>query len=125
MSDALLLVHGFPLDGTMWEPQVEALSGSVQVLAPSLPGFGSQPGVGANTAVKTALTVAALGTTAYSGLHGARLGNAVDVKTEGGTVPAENTPDDVFPARHWPDCFPQCPFIAVATPASSVESWSR
>jgi hypothetical protein len=51
--------------------------------------------VGANTAVKTALTVAALGTTAYSGLLGARLGNAVDVKTEGGTVPAENTPDDV------------------------------
>ena len=46
MSDALLLIHGFPLDGTMWDPQVESLSGSVQVLAPSLPGFGSQPGVG-------------------------------------------------------------------------------
>lgn len=56
---------------------------------------GSQPGVGANTAVKTALTLAALGTTAWSGLLGAKLGSAADVKTEGGTVPAEDTPDDV------------------------------
>ena len=55
----------------------------------------SQPGVGANTAVKTVLTLAALGTTAYSGLLGARLGNAADVKTEGGTVPGEDTPPDV------------------------------
>jgi hypothetical protein len=54
----------------------------------------SQSGVGANTAIKTALTLAALGTTAYSGLLGAKLGNA-DVKTEGGTVPADTTPDDV------------------------------
>jgi 3-oxoadipate enol-lactonase len=46
VTDALLLVHGFPLDGTMWDPQVEALSGTLQVLAPSLPGFGGQPGVG-------------------------------------------------------------------------------
>ena len=55
----------------------------------------SQPGVGANTAVKTVLTFAALGTTAYSGLLGAKLGNAGDVKTEGGTVPGEDTPADV------------------------------
>ncbi len=54
----------------------------------------TQAGVGANTAVKTALTLAALGTTAYSGLLGARLAKA-DVKTEGGTVPGEETPDDV------------------------------
>jgi uncharacterized membrane protein len=52
-------------------------------------------GVGANTAVKTALTVAALGTTAYSGLLGAKLSRAADVKAEGGTVPADSTPDDV------------------------------
>jgi hypothetical protein len=55
----------------------------------------SQPGVGANTAVKTVLTLTALGTTAYSGMLGARLGNAVGVKTAGGTVPGEDTPDDV------------------------------
>ncbi|MFL5799837.1 MAG: alpha/beta fold hydrolase [Actinomycetota bacterium] len=46
MTDTLLLVHAFPLDGTMWDFQSGALAGSVQVLAPSLPGFGSQPGVG-------------------------------------------------------------------------------
>jgi hypothetical protein len=56
---------------------------------------GNQPGVGANTAVKTVLTLAALGTTAYSGLLGAKLAAAGDVETEGGTVPAEGTPDDV------------------------------
>jgi hypothetical protein len=56
---------------------------------------GNQPGVGANTAVKAGLTLAALGTTAWSGLLGAKLGRAGDVKAEGGTVPAEDTPDDI------------------------------
>jgi 3-oxoadipate enol-lactonase len=46
VSDTLLLIHGFPLDGTMWDAQTGALEGSIQVLAPSLPGFGSQPGGG-------------------------------------------------------------------------------
>ena len=46
MTDTLLLIHGFPLDGTQWDPQVGALSNTIQVLAPSLPGFGSQPGAG-------------------------------------------------------------------------------
>jgi len=46
MTDTLVLLHGFPLDGTMWDFQDGALSGSIQVLAPSLPGFGTQPGVG-------------------------------------------------------------------------------
>jgi hypothetical protein len=55
----------------------------------------SQSGVGANTAVKTVLTVAALGTTAYSGLLGAKLAKAGDVSTEAGTVPSDATPDDV------------------------------
>jgi hypothetical protein len=54
----------------------------------------SQPGVGANTAVKAVLTLAALGTTAYSGLLGAKIGRA-GAKTEGGTVPGDDTPDDV------------------------------
>jgi 3-oxoadipate enol-lactonase len=46
VTDALLLLHGFPMDGSMWDLEVQALSGTIQVLAPSLPGFGSQPGVG-------------------------------------------------------------------------------
>ncbi|HWO71168.1 MAG TPA: alpha/beta fold hydrolase [Actinomycetota bacterium] len=40
MADALLLVHAFPLDARMWEPQLAAFAGSLPVLAPHLPGFG-------------------------------------------------------------------------------------
>lgn len=36
----LLLVHGFPLDHTMWRHQIEYFSQSMQVIAPDLPGFG-------------------------------------------------------------------------------------
>lgn len=36
----LLLIHGFPLDATLWEPQVEALSRVANVIAPDLRGFG-------------------------------------------------------------------------------------
>jgi pimeloyl-ACP methyl ester carboxylesterase len=44
----LVLVHGFPLDHTMWEAQIEALSGRWRVIAPDLRGFG-QSGVSAGT----------------------------------------------------------------------------
>lgn len=40
---AVLFVHGFPFDGRMWEPQVEALRGRVRLLIPDLPGFGRTP----------------------------------------------------------------------------------
>jgi 3-oxoadipate enol-lactonase len=36
----LVLLHGFPLDHTMWRAQIEALSGVCQVIAPDLRGFG-------------------------------------------------------------------------------------
>jgi 3-oxoadipate enol-lactonase len=39
----LLLVHGFPLDSRMWQDQVEALSGSMYVIAPDLAGHGPSP----------------------------------------------------------------------------------
>ncbi|HWC33136.1 MAG TPA: alpha/beta fold hydrolase [Actinomycetota bacterium] len=38
----LLLVHAFPVDASMWEPQITGLGGDLQVLAPSLPGFGGE-----------------------------------------------------------------------------------
>jgi len=41
----VLLVHGFPLDHTMWRPQIEALGGQYRVIAPDLPGFGRNPPV--------------------------------------------------------------------------------
>lgn len=36
----VLLVHGFPLDHTMWDAQIESLSKHTRVLAPDLRGFG-------------------------------------------------------------------------------------
>jgi 3-oxoadipate enol-lactonase len=44
----LLLVHGFPLDHSMWSGQFEALSNVCRVIAPDLRGFGTSdviPGV--------------------------------------------------------------------------------
>jgi hypothetical protein len=55
-----------------------------------------QTGVGANSVIKTVLTVAALGTTAYSGILGAKIATEADfVPVEGGTVPSGDTPDNV------------------------------
>lgn len=42
----LLLVHAWPVDASMWDAQVQALGGEVDVLAPSLPGFGGTAGAG-------------------------------------------------------------------------------
>jgi pimeloyl-ACP methyl ester carboxylesterase len=36
----VILVHGFPLDHTMWEAQIEVLAGRYRVIAPDLRGFG-------------------------------------------------------------------------------------
>lgn len=58
-----------------------------------------QAGVTANTTVKTLLTAAALGTTAYSGVLGTKIARADDVAVAGGTVPSSSTPDDVAAAQ--------------------------
>jgi hypothetical protein len=58
-----------------------------------------QAGVTANTAVKTVLTAAALGSTAYSGALGAKLAKADSGPAEGGTVPSAATPDDIARAQ--------------------------
>jgi len=39
MTTPLLLIHAFPVDAEMWEPQVKAIAGR-SVIAPNLPGFG-------------------------------------------------------------------------------------
>jgi len=36
----LLLIHGFPFDHNMWQPQIESLSRDYHVIAPDLRGFG-------------------------------------------------------------------------------------
>jgi pimeloyl-ACP methyl ester carboxylesterase len=49
----LLLVHGFPLDHTMWREQVSELSKTFRVLAPDLRGFGQSSPVAGDDAVVT------------------------------------------------------------------------
>jgi pimeloyl-ACP methyl ester carboxylesterase len=39
----VLLVHGFPLDYTMWNAQIDALSARARVIAPDLRGYGQSP----------------------------------------------------------------------------------
>jgi pimeloyl-ACP methyl ester carboxylesterase len=51
MAQTLLLVHGFPLDHTLWDPQVESLRDVARVVAPDLPGFG------ASTPPRTTMTM--------------------------------------------------------------------
>lgn len=36
----VLLIHGFPFDHQLWQPQIEALSKNYRVIAPDLRGFG-------------------------------------------------------------------------------------
>lgn len=52
---------------------------------------GKQSGVGANTAVKTTLTVAAMASTAYSGFLGAQLAKEPNQPSDGGAVPDSRT----------------------------------
>jgi pimeloyl-ACP methyl ester carboxylesterase len=39
----VVLLHGFPLDHSMWDAQIEALATHVRVIAPDLRGFGQSP----------------------------------------------------------------------------------
>ena len=43
MGMALVVLHGFPLDHRIWEPQLAEVSYAARVLAPDLPGFGGSP----------------------------------------------------------------------------------
>jgi 3-oxoadipate enol-lactonase len=46
---ALILLHGFPLDGRMWNAQLEGLSSKYRVIVPDQRGFGQSPPAGAFT----------------------------------------------------------------------------
>jgi hypothetical protein len=58
-----------------------------------------QQGVATASTVKTALTLAALGTTAYARVLGKKLERAGDVPVEGSTTPNPTTPEDVARAQ--------------------------
>lgn len=58
---AVVLLHGFPFDRSMWRGQSEALGGEFRVVAPDLRGFGETPlGEGEVTMESLAEDVAAL-----------------------------------------------------------------
>ena len=44
MTTGLLLIHAFPLDSGMWEPQLGSLGARLPIVAPHLPGFGGTEG---------------------------------------------------------------------------------
>ncbi|WP_436760606.1 hypothetical protein [Streptosporangium sp. V21-05] len=71
------------------------LIGSVGLLAANKQRVAHQQGVGASTAVKAALTVAALAATGYTGVLGTKLADAGDVPVEAAVKPEKETPDDV------------------------------
>jgi hypothetical protein len=58
-----------------------------------------QQGVATASTVKAALTVAALGSTAYARVLGKKLERAGDVPVEGGTTPNPTTPEEVARAQ--------------------------
>lgn len=49
MTTGLLLIHGWPLDARMWEPQLTTFGARLPVVAPHLPGFGGTTGPGVLT----------------------------------------------------------------------------
>lgn len=44
--NVLLLLHAFPLNSAMWEPQLASPPEGWHLLAPDLPGYGQSPGIG-------------------------------------------------------------------------------
>jgi 3-oxoadipate enol-lactonase len=42
-GDPMILLHAFPLNGRMFEPQMEAVAGARRLVAPDYPGFGRSP----------------------------------------------------------------------------------
>jgi 3-oxoadipate enol-lactonase len=46
MTDGVMLIHAFPVDARMWEPQLGTFADALPVVAPHLPGFGGTAGAG-------------------------------------------------------------------------------
>ncbi len=71
MTDGLLLLHAWPIDARMWDPQRAATPATVPVVAPNLPGFGGSELAGD----VTTMTVAA--ERALAAMDDAGIGRAV------------------------------------------------
>lgn len=75
------------------------LVGAAGILASESGRVAAQRGVGAMSVVKTALTAAALGVTAYARLLGKKMEKANGAPTEGITEPAAATPEEASAAQ--------------------------
>jgi hypothetical protein len=75
------------------------LAGGAVLLAANKGRLASQQGVGRATAIKAALTGAALAATVWSRALGAKLDEAGEVPVEGGTEPSVDTPEEVAKAQ--------------------------
>ncbi|HEU5392960.1 MAG TPA: hypothetical protein VFV73_44455 [Streptosporangiaceae bacterium] len=72
------------------------LIGGAGLLAANRDRVRAQQGAAANALIKSVLTAAAIGTTVYSGILGAKIASeAGSAPVEGGTVPSQGTPDKV------------------------------
>ncbi len=75
------------------------LIGGLQLTRGNKGRLAGQAGVGKLTAAKTALTAAALGTTAYARVLGKKMDEAGDIPTQEGTEPTQGTPAEVADAQ--------------------------
>ncbi len=75
------------------------LAGGAVLLTANKGRVAGQQGVAQATAVKTGLTVLALGATAWARALGAKLDRAGEIPVEGGTDPSGDTPEDVAKAQ--------------------------
>ena len=73
--------------------------GSIGMLATDLDRVSTQKGVGRTVLLKTGLTAAALGATAYSRSLGKRVSQEIDMPAESGTEPTTSTPKQVANAQ--------------------------
>ena len=71
MADGLLLLHAWPIDARMWQPQLEQLPDGLAAVSPDHPGFGGSPLAGDVT------TMAACAERALSALDEAGVDRAV------------------------------------------------
>ena len=75
------------------------LVGAVGQLLGNRDRVAAQQGVATMSAIKTVLTAAALGVTAYSRVLGRKVSEQANVPVESGTEPAQTTPPDVAAAQ--------------------------
>jgi hypothetical protein len=75
------------------------LVGAIGMLAANRDRVRYQSGVGTSSAIKTALTGAALAATAYSGALGVQVSRGAGKPADGGVKPSSDTPDAVASAQ--------------------------